>query len=141
LDRKVYIWDTKILANSRSPSHSRCLDNFTDYVLDMVFVKPTMLLSTSRDSIIRLFDYLTGHELHSFNLAPSWACTLSLSKNEEYFATGSFDNNINIFRTKDFVRVREIRVFNLGILCVRFPTDLSYVVAGTAEGFLQQINL
>jgi WD40 repeat protein len=141
LDRKVYLWDTKILANSRSPSHHRCLDNFHDYVLDMVFIRPTLLLTTSRDSFLRMFDYMTGHELYSYQLAPSWACTLSVSSNEEYFATGSFDNNINIFRVKDFVRVREIRVFNLGIMCIRFPTDLSYVVVGTQEGFIQQITL
>jgi hypothetical protein len=37
--------------------------------------------------------------------------------------------------------VREIRVFNLGILCVRFPSDLGYVMVGTTEGFMQQIDL
>ncbi|KAJ3304526.1 pre-mRNA-processing factor 17 [Kappamyces sp. JEL0829] len=141
MDRKVYIWETKILANSRSPSHSRLFDNFNDYVLDLVLFKPSLLLTSSRDSMIRLFDYLNGHELQSVSLSPSWACTLSLSSNGEYFATGSFDNNINIFRTKDFVRVREIRAFNLGILCVRFPTDLGYVFVGTSEGFMQQIDL
>jgi WD40 repeat protein len=141
MDRKLYIWETKILANSRSPSHSRLFDNFNDYILDMVLFKPSLLLTSSRDSMIRLFDYLNGHELQCVSLAPSWACTLALSSNGEYFATGSFDNNINIFRTKDFVRVREIRVFNLGILCIRFPTDLRYVLVGTSEGFMQQVEL
>lgn len=141
LDKKVYIWDTKILANSRSPSHSRCIDDFIDYVLDMVLTKPNWLLTTSRDSMIRLFDYMTGHELYSFSLAPSWACSICVSENSEYFATGSFDNNINVFRLKDFVRVREIRAFNLGIMSVRFPSDLSYLAVGTTEGFLQQIPL
>jgi WD40 repeat protein len=141
LDRRVYLWDTKIVANSRSPTHNRCIDNFNDFVLDMLLFKPSNLITTSRDSTLRLFDYMTGHEVRSFNIAPSWACTLALSANEEYFATGSFDNNINIFRINDFVRLREIRVFNLGIMCVRFPSDLSYIAVGTAEGFLQQIEL
>jgi WD40 repeat protein len=141
LDRKIYIWDTKILANSRSPSHNRCIDNFNDYVLDMVFIRPSWLLTTCRDSFLRMFDYMTGHEIHSLSLSPSWACSLTVSSNEEYFATGSFDNNINIFRVKDFVRVREIRAFNLGIMCVRFPIDLSYIAVGTQEGFLQQITM
>lgn len=141
MDRKVYLWDSKILANSKNPTHTRCIDSFNDYVLDMILCKPAFLLTTSRDSTIRLFDYMTGHELKQFNLAPSWACTISLSANEEYFATGSFDNNINIFRTKDFIRVREIRAFNLGIMHISFPSDLSYLVVGTAEGFLQQIEL
>ncbi|KAI8897875.1 WD40-repeat-containing domain protein [Globomyces pollinis-pini] len=141
MDRKVYIWDTKILINSRSPSHSRCIDNFNDYVLDMVLFKPTLLLTTSRDSMLKLFDFSTGHEMFTFNLAPSWACTLSLSANGEYVVTGSFDNNINIFKTKDLTKVREIRAFNLGILCVRFPVDLSYILVGTTEGFIQEIPL
>ncbi|KAJ3315694.1 hypothetical protein HDV04_002108 [Boothiomyces sp. JEL0838] len=141
MDRRVYIWDTKILVNSRSPSHSRCFDSFNDYVLDMILFKPSYLLTTSRDSMLHLFDYMSGQEIYSYSLQPSWACTLSLSENGEYFATGSFDNNINIFRTRDFVKVREIRAFNLGIMCVRFPNDLSYVLVGTAEGFIQQIPL
>ncbi|KAL2913300.1 hypothetical protein HK105_207178 [Polyrhizophydium stewartii] len=141
LDRRVYIWDTKILANSRSPTHSRCIDSFGDYVLDMAMYRPSMLLTTARDSTVRLFDYMTGHELQSHNLSPSWACSVCFSDNGEYFATGSFDNNVIIFRTRDFARMREIRVFNLGIMCVRFPKDLSYVVVGTTEGFVQQINL
>eukprot|EP00842_Homolaphlyctis_polyrhiza_P004484 jgi/Hompol1/5036/HPOL_004113-RA len=141
LDRRIYIWDTKILANSRSPTHSRCIDPFGDYVLDMALCKPSLLLATARDSTVRLFDYMTGHELQSFNLSPSWACSVCFSDNGEYFATGSFDNNVLIFRTKDFVKMREIRVFNLGIMCVRFPKDLSYVIVGTTEGFIQQIPL
>ncbi|KAI8904358.1 WD40-repeat-containing domain protein [Gorgonomyces haynaldii] len=141
MDRRVYIWDIKILVNSRSPTHSRCIDTFGDYVLDMAMMKPSLLLTTSRDSVVRLFDYMTGHELHSVNLSPSWACTITFSDNGEYFATGSFDNNLFIFRTRDFVKLREIRVFNLGIMCVRFPRDLSYIAVGTSEGFLQQITL
>ena len=141
MDRKIYIWDTKSLANSRSPTHARCIDNFGDYVLDMAMTKPSLLLATARDSTIRLFDYLTGHELQCFNLTPSWACAVAFSNNGEYFATGSFDNNVLVFRTRDFAKMREIRVFNLGIMCIRFPKDLDYVVVGTTEGFLQQITL
>jgi WD40 repeat protein len=137
----VYLWDVKILVNSRSPSHSRCIDTFGDYVLDMAMVKPSLLLTTSRDSMVRLFDYMTGHELHNVSLAPSWACSVSFSTTGEYFVTGSFDNNINLFETRDFTKLREIRCFNLGIMCVRFPLDLSYIVAGTTEGMLQQITL
>lgn len=141
MDKKVYLWDVKILVNSRSPSHSRCIDSFGDYVLDMAMVKPSLLLTTSRDSMVRLFDYMTGHELHSISLAPSWACSVAFSESGEFFCTGSFDNNINLFETRAFTKIREIRAFNLGIMCVRFPHDLSYIVAGTTEGFLQQIML
>jgi WD40 repeat protein len=75
------------------------------------------------------------------DLSPSWASSISFSEDGECFATGSCDNNINIFRTKDFVKLREIRAFNMGIKCVKFPKDVCYVVIGTEEGFLQQIML
>lgn len=107
----------------------------------MAFHKPSLLLAASRDSTVRLFDFITGHELNSVNLAPSWACTVTFAESGEYFATGSFDNNVNIFETKTFAKLREIRVFNLGIMCVRFPLDNSYIAVGTVEGFLQQVPL
>jgi WD40 repeat protein len=117
------------------------LVRFVDYILDIAMHRPSLLLSTSRDSTVKLFDYLTGHELVSVNLFPSWSCTVTFSSDGEYFATGSFDNNVIIFRTKDGARVREIRTLNLGIMCVRFPRDLTYITVGTVEGFLQQIPL
>ena len=140
LDRRILLWDMKLLLNSKSPSPTRCIDVHLDYVLDIAMTK-NFLLSTSRDCTIRLFDYTTGHELRSYNSTPSWACSVSFSDNGEYFASGSFDNNLVIFRTSDFVKLRQIRVFNFGIQCVRFPIDLSYVIVGSAEGFLQQIPL
>jgi WD40 repeat protein len=141
LDHKVYVWDTKILINSRAISHTRCIDAHDDYILDLATFRPTLLLTTSRDTTVKLFDYMTGHEIYSIILSPSWACTLAFSSDGEFFATGSFDNNIIIFRTKDGARVRQIRALNLGIMCVRFPRDLSCIVTGTVEGFLQQIPL
>lgn len=141
MDKKIYLWDLKILINSKSPTHSRTFDSFNDYVLDLAVTRPTLMLATCRDSTIHLFDYMSGHELQVVSLGPSWACTICFSENGEYFATGSFDNNVNIFRTRDFVKIRQIRVFNLGILCVQFPIDQSYLAVGTSEGFLQQIVL
>ncbi|KAJ3292561.1 hypothetical protein HK104_005194 [Borealophlyctis nickersoniae] len=141
LDRRIYIWDLKILVNSRAISHTRCIEAHSDSVLDMATARPTLLVTTSRDSTVRLFDYVTGHELITLDLAPSWACTVCFSENGEYFAAGSFDNNVVIWRTKDCAKVRQIRVLNLGIMSVRFPKDLSYIAVGTTEGFLQQIPL
>lgn len=60
MDRKVYLWDVKILVNSRSPSHSRCIDTFGDYVIDIAMAKPSLLLTSTRDSMIRLTDYMNG---------------------------------------------------------------------------------
>lgn len=141
LESRIYIWDLKILVNSRTISHTRSIEAHSDHVLDLATARPTLLLTTSRDSTVKLFDFLTGHEHFSINLAPSWACTVCFSQNAEYFATGSFDNNVILFKTKTGERVRNIRVLNLGILCVRFPRDLKYLIVGTAEGFLQQIPL
>ena len=140
LDRRVLIWDFKLLLNSKSPMPFRSFDDHQDYVLDIAIHK-NLLLSTSRDSKLRIFDYVNGMLIHSHNLAPSWACTVSFSENGEYFATGSFDNNLLIFKTSDMSLIRQIRVFNFGILTVKFPKDLSYVIVGTTEGFLQQIPL
>ncbi|KAI9203365.1 uncharacterized protein BJ171DRAFT_562286 [Polychytrium aggregatum] len=141
LDKKIYLWDMRIILNSRSITHTRVFENHRDYILDLALHRANLLLSTSRDMTVRLTDYLTGKELHHVSLAPSWACTVSFSSDAEYFATGSFDNNVLIFRTLDFTQVRQIRVFNMGIMCVRFPRDLSNIVVGTTEGFLQQLPL
>ncbi|KAJ3285339.1 hypothetical protein HDU76_008152 [Blyttiomyces sp. JEL0837] len=141
LDHKIFVWDTKILINSRAITHSRCIEAHSDYVLDLATSKPTRLLTSSRDCTVRMFDYMTGHEMYAVNLHPSWACTVAFSSEGEYFATGSFDNNVLIFKAADGTRVRQIRVLNLGIMCVRFPRDLSYIMVGSAEGFLQQIPL
>ena len=140
LDKRIYLWDVKLLLNSKSPIPFKCIDVHLDYVLDIA-VNKTGLLSTSRDGTIRYFDIYTGQELRSYSMSPSWACSLCFSENGEYFATGSFDNNVMIFRTSDFTKMRQIRVFNFGIMMVRFPSDLSFVVVGTNEGFLQQIPL
>ncbi|KAI8920126.1 WD40-repeat-containing domain protein [Powellomyces hirtus] len=141
LDKRIYVWDLKILINSRAISHTRCIEAHTDYVLDMATSRPSLLATTSRDSTVRLFDYFSGQELAIFDLQPSWACTICFSDDGQYLATGSFDNNVVLFRVKDATRVRQIRVLNLGILCVRFPKDLSYITVGSTEGFLQQIPL
>ncbi|ORY40745.1 WD40 repeat-like protein [Rhizoclosmatium globosum] len=141
LDHKIYIWDIKFVANSRVYSPKRTIEDHRDYILDVALARPNYILTTSRDSFIRMFDINTGNELYKVSLAPSWACTVSFSPNGEYFATGSFDNNVIIFNTKDGSVVRRIRVLNLGIMSVRFPKDLSYVCVGTQEGFVQQIPL
>ncbi|KAJ3146852.1 hypothetical protein HDU86_008348 [Geranomyces michiganensis] len=141
LDKRIYVWDLKILINSRAISHTRCIEAHSDYILDMATSRPSLLATTSRDSTVRIFDYVSGQELASFDLQPSWACTICFSDDGQYIATGSFDNNVVLFRVKDATRVRQIRVLNLGILCVRFPKDLSYISVGSTEGFLQQIPL
>ncbi|KAI8587990.1 WD40-repeat-containing domain protein [Geranomyces variabilis] len=141
LDKRIYVWDLKILINSRAISHTRCIEAHSDYILDMATSRPSLLATTSRDSTVRIFDYVSGQEIAAFDLQPSWACTICFSDDGQYIATGSFDNNVVLFRVKDATRVRQIRVLNLGILCVRFPKDLSYISVGSTEGFLQQIPL
>ncbi|KAI9092894.1 WD40-repeat-containing domain protein [Phlyctochytrium arcticum] len=141
LDKRIYVWDLKILINSRAITHTRCIEAHSDYILDMATARPALLATTSRDSTVRLFDYVTGQESAVFDMAPTWACTLCFSEDGQYLATGSFDNTISIFHVRDSSRVRQLRVLNLGILCVRFPKDLSYLAVGSTEGFLQQIPL
>ncbi|KAJ3103121.1 hypothetical protein HK100_004260 [Physocladia obscura] len=141
LDHKVYVWDVKFVANSRAFTPKRTIDDHRDYILDIALARPYYLLTTCRDNTVRMFDHNVGVELYSVSLSPSWACTISFSASGEYFATGSFDNNVIIFSSRNGNRVRQIRVLNLGIMCVRWPKDLSCVVVGTQEGFIQQIPL
>jgi WD40 repeat protein len=107
----------------------------------MVMTKAGQLISTSRDSTVRVNDIFSGQEHHVIDLSPSWACTIAVTECNTYFATGSFDNSINIYGLKSGEHMRHLRVFNLGILCLRFPIDLEYVVVGSSEGYLQQIPL
>ncbi|KAJ3257763.1 hypothetical protein HDU77_002559 [Chytriomyces hyalinus] len=141
LDNKIYVWDVKFVSNSKTHTPKRIIEDHRDYVLDLAMARPAYLLTTSRDNTVRMFDINIGCEIYSISLSPSWACTVDFSASGEYFATGSFDNNILIFNSKDGTIVRRIRALNLGIMCVRFPKDLSYVLVGTQEGFVQQIPL
>ena len=145
LDKKIFLWDTKHVVNSKTViTHSRCIEAHGDYILDLALGRPSLLLSASRDQTVKLFDYITGQELYTIKLAPSWARSLSFSFDMEYFATGSFDNNVNIFKTKTGERVRHLRVFNMGILCVKWPgrhDGFDYLVCGSEEGFFQKITL
>ncbi|KAJ3348592.1 hypothetical protein HDU83_001133 [Entophlyctis luteolus] len=141
LDNKIHVWDVKFVANSRNFAPKRTIENHRDYILDLALTRPAHLLTASRDMTVRLFDYVTGAEVYAVSLAPSWACAVAFSASGEFFATGSFDNNVGIYAVKDGRVVRQIRVLNLGIMCVRWAKDLSYVVVGTQEGFLQQIPL
>ncbi|KAI8800721.1 hypothetical protein BJ742DRAFT_859821 [Cladochytrium replicatum] len=141
LDRRIFLWETKLLMNARNVTHARCFENHVDYILDVASTKPSLLLSTSRDCTVRLSDYISGQELHVIKLGTSWACTVAFSGDGELFAAGCLDSQVNIYRTKGADLVRKVRIFNLGILCVRFPSDLSHLVVGTVEGFLQKIPL
>ncbi|KAJ3075512.1 hypothetical protein HDU98_007885 [Podochytrium sp. JEL0797] len=141
LDHKVFIWDIKFVIGSKNLAPKRYIEDHRDYILDLAMTRPSYLVTVSRDSSVRMYDYNSGNELYKISIAPSWACTVCFSPNGEYFATGSFDNNVTIFNTTNGVKLRQIRCFNLGIMCVRFPRDLSYVAVGTQEGFIQQIPL
>lgn len=129
------------MLNSKSVTHTRCIETHLDTVLDMTMTRAGQLISTSRDSTVRVSDIFSGQEHHCIDLSPSWACTVAVSECNGYFATGSFDNSIHIYGLKTGDHIRHLRVFNLGILCLRFPIDLEYVVVGSNEGFLQQIPL
>ncbi|KAJ3344240.1 kinetochore-associated Ndc80 complex subunit nuf2 [Gonapodya sp. JEL0774] len=142
LDRRVFFWDVKLMANTKGTvTQSRVIEAHGDYVLDLAMAKPSYVATCSRDMTVKVFDYVTGHELHSNSIAPSWACSVSFSPDGEFYATGSFDNNIVVFRTKTGERVRSFRVFNLGVSVVRFAKGMASVVCGTGEGYLQEIPL
>jgi hypothetical protein len=141
LDRRVYIWDVKILTFSKNISHTRCIEAHDDYVLGIDITRPNLLLTTSRDQKIKLWDYISGHCIYSVTLSPAWACTVVFGHDTELFAAGCYDNSVHIFRTKTGERIRQLKSFNLGVLCVRFPKHYDYIVCGTQDGSLQKLNL
>ncbi|KAL7749641.1 hypothetical protein RI367_004867 [Sorochytrium milnesiophthora] len=142
LDRRIYIWDVKIFAYSKNVTHTRCIEAHDDYILAIAIARPSLLVSSSRDQTVKLWDYITGQCFYIIKLAPSWACSLSFSYDGDMFATGSFDNIINIFKTRTGERLRSIRVFNLGISSVSFCNKSNaFIVCGTSEGLLQKIQL
>jgi WD40 repeat protein len=141
LDHNVYIWDLKVVLISKNMTYFRCIDSHKDTILSISMSKPNLLLTSSRDQTVRLFDYTTGSELYSISMSPSWACCVAFSSDGQLFATGSFDNTISLFRTKNGEKVRQLRIFNLGILSVGFPDNDQYVLCGTSDGFIQQIPL
>jgi WD40 repeat protein len=141
LDLRIYVWDTKLAIRSKTIAPSRSFEIHNDYILSLETSRDGMLLTSSRDQTVKLCNYLSGNELYGISLAPSWACTLAFSDDGDMFATGSFDNNIMLFSTKKGERIRQLRVFNLGIQCVRFAKNYEYVVCGTREGLLQLIPI
>ncbi len=141
LDRRVYVWEAKSLVASRAVMPLRCFENHNDYILDLAFDATHRLLSTSRDMTIRLMDVRTATETECLHVLPSWVTTLAFSGNGEYFVTGSFDSNLHIYRAATLERIRTLRVFNMGILSLRLLNDMSQLVIGTAEGYLQEIPL
>ncbi|KAI9144191.1 WD40-repeat-containing domain protein [Paraphysoderma sedebokerense] len=141
LDRKVYIWDVKVMVHSKNITHVRCIEAHDDYILSIDLHRPSLLLTTSRDQTIKLWDYLTGQCLHQINVGPSWACTVCFSHDGEIFASGSFDNTVLVFKTKTGEKLRQIRVFNLGIMSVRIAKNNKFLVCGTREGLVQIVPL
>lgn len=130
-------------SQQQSPSCLRFIDAHKDAILSLALTDrhPTHVLTTSRDQTVKMHDFTTGDLLYSIALDPSWACTCAFSADGQMFVTGSFDNNVVVFRTKDGERVRQIRVFNLGVTAVAFPVGYEHVVCGTSEGHLQLVPL
>ncbi|ORZ39705.1 WD40-repeat-containing domain protein [Catenaria anguillulae PL171] len=142
LDRRVYIWDVKILAYSKNITHIRCIEAHDDYILALDMARPSLLVTTSRDMFVKLWDYMSGHCIYQISLAPAWACTVAFGSDAELFAVGCFDNSVHVFKTKTSERVRMLKVLNSGVLAVRFPKrGYESVLVGTQEGFLQKLRL
>ncbi|KNE70674.1 hypothetical protein AMAG_15431 [Allomyces macrogynus ATCC 38327] len=142
LDRRVYLWDVKILAYSKNVSHVRCIEAHDDAILAMDMQRPNVLVTVSRDQSVKLWDYMTGHCIYGISLSPAWACTVAFGFDGELFAVGCFDNSVHVFRTKTGERVRLIKVLNMGVLTVKFPSQhYDFILCGSSEGFVQKIPL
>ena len=154
LDKKLFIWNLKSggggggnsnsgigtnSTNSIGPKHSFTLPN---YVLDMCQIGPDRILTTSKDSSLKVFDIREGKfEFDLSNPSASTAVTVGLSPDGSLIAAGLFDHTINIYDAlKGGQLKRQLKVHNDGILCVKWIDNRTLVI-GTANGNVQIINI
>ena len=141
---QMCIWETKSVAAGKQCAPIKTIDSHLDAVLDFALYRNTYIVSASRDRTIRLFDFSSGKELQYHTMGNSrWGTSVCFSRCGKLFAVALSDFNIDIFNVKDGRRLRHIRIFNIGIVSVRFPNKENprFLVVGTSEGFLQKIYI
>ncbi|TPX42078.1 hypothetical protein SeMB42_g05289 [Synchytrium endobioticum] len=150
LDKRIFVWDTKAVLHSRDNTNNnnnkpvqplRIFEIHAGSILDIVLHRPNYMLSCAKDGFIKLHDYSTGLQLLNLSMMPSWSSCLAFAPGGEYFAAGSQDSTVTIFKTITGERVRRLRILNGGVLCVAFANNVSMLAVGTVEGFLQLLPL
>lgn len=143
LDKKIYVWDIKFLVNTKNltPTHHRCIDYHTDYILDIDVGPNDTMISSSSDMTVKVQNYVTGALIHNISLTPVWATTIKLTADGSMFGLGCSDNSLLIYSTATGKFERQIRLFNFGITSIAFDRELEYALIGTSEGVIQKIPL
>lgn len=135
IDRRVIVWSIN------STKSKFTLDAHTGYVLDLDVVAPNLLITTSRDRSVKIWDYNTGHLLRSHTGHPSWPSVVKWSPGGAMFACASFDNLVLIYDTISGELLRQILVHNDGILSLAWAADGLSLMVGTVGGKLQILPL
>jgi len=143
LDKKIYVWDIKFLVNTKNltPTYHRCIDYHTDYILDIDLGPNDTMISSSSDMTVKVQNYLTGALIHNISLTPIWATTIRFTEDGSMFGLGCSDNSLLIYSTTTGKFLRQIRMFNFGIISIAFDRELEYVLIGTNEGIIQKVTL
>ncbi|ORY10908.1 WD40 repeat-like protein [Neocallimastix californiae] len=143
LDKKIYVWDIKFLVNSKNPvpSFHRCIDYHTDYILDIDLGPNDIMISSSSDMTVKIQNYVTGTLIHDISLTPIWATAIRFTEDGSMFGLGCSDNSLLIYSTATGKFLRQIRLFNFGIISIAFDRELEYALIGTSEGIIQKVTL
>ncbi|TPX30766.1 hypothetical protein SmJEL517_g05752 [Synchytrium microbalum] len=143
LDKRMHVWDTKAVIHNKDKGIQpvRTIEAHSEPILDIALSRPSLLLSCAKDGTLRLHDYITGQQILNISLMPSWCSSLAFAPGGEYFAAGSQDATVTVFKTHTGEQVRKLRVLNGGVLCVAFAKDLNFLAVGTVEGLLQLLPL
>jgi WD40 repeat protein len=90
---------------------------------------------------VKCWSLSNGHQRWSVKYDPvHWACSLSLSSGANLLATASLDNTIALYRVKNGQLLRQLRVHQDGIMCMRFLTD-DVLVLGSTTGKVHLLQL
>lgn len=143
LDKKIYVWDIKFLVNTKNitPTPHRCIDYHTDYILDIDLGPNDTMISSSSDMTVKVQNYVTGALIHNISLTPIWATAIRFTEDGSMFGLGCSDNSLLIYSTSTGKFLRQIRLFNFGIISIAFDRELEYVLIGTSEGVIQKVTL
>eukprot|EP00753_Platysulcus_tardus_P001483 PLAT11363.1.p1 GENE.PLAT11363.1~~PLAT11363.1.p1 ORF type:complete len:809 (-),score=285.88 PLAT11363.1:1359-3785(-) len=138
LDRQVVVWS--LAADAVRPT--RFWDGHDDYILDAAVTQPKVLLTTSKDGTLKLWNLDSGTLGRVVDPGfSSWASTVAFSPDGKLFVCATFDNYILILNSASGRVLRQLRVHNEGTLVVRFSAGCTEVICGTSSGRIQILPL
>lgn len=126
--------DLIIRWNLLEPGIVRRYEGHNDPVTHAVFVPGNMILSSSWDNSIKLWDIETGAVIREFFGHTGGVNDLALHPDRETFVTGSFDTDLRIWTLNSFLINQRLVDFLPAIEKVAVSQDASFVVTAHDEG-------